>query len=75
MVLNLTLWFGLRVTFAELEALEAAGLRLAVPKLASLDWASLAITLGAGVLLLRLHWGVVPVLGAAAAAGLLTALG
>ena len=74
-VLNLTLWFGLRVTFAELETLEAAGLRLAVPKLASLDWASLAVTLGAGVLLLRLHWGVVPVLGAAAATGLLTALG
>ena len=73
-VLNLALWFGLRVTFAEVGSLAVAGMRLPLPTLASLDWTSLAITLGAGVLLLRLHWGVVPVLGAAALAGLLAAL-
>jgi chromate transporter len=73
-VLNLTLWFALQVTFAEVGSLRFAGMRLPLPAPASLDWTSLAITLGAGVLLLRLHLGVVPVLGAAAAAGLLLAL-
>ncbi len=69
-ILNLAVWFGLRITFATLDTVTAWGLHLPLPDLASLDWVSLCLTLAAGVALLRLHWGVVPVLGLAAAAGL-----
>ncbi len=73
-VLNLALWFGLHVSFGQVEPLGLLGMQLPVPDLASVDWRSLALTLGAGILLLRLHWGVVPVLALAAAAGLALSL-
>jgi len=69
-VLNLALWFGLQVTFATVETYSLGALRLPLPRLDSLDWTSVGLTLLALLLLLRLHWGVIRTLVACAAAAL-----
>ena len=68
-IANLALWFGLHVLFADVADLSFGPLVLAVPDLRSFDWAAALIAFAAGLALLRFHVGVVPVLGAAAAAG------
>jgi chromate transporter len=68
-VLNLTVWFALNVVFAKVETLHWHGLRLYVPELASLDWASLALAAAALVAMLRFKAGMIPTLAAAAALG------
>ena len=69
-ILNLSLWFALHVTFAVVERREAGPLTLWTPSLASFEPAAAFIALVAGWLLLRLHWGLAPVLGVCAALGL-----
>ncbi|WP_424812465.1 chromate efflux transporter [Roseococcus sp. YIM B11640] len=63
---NLALWFGLRVLFAEMHGI------LPVP--ASIQWKALALVVLAGVLLFRFRLGVVPLLAASSAAGLVLGL-
>ena len=70
-ILNLALWFGLRVLFTELTPLAIGPASIDVPSLASLDWRAALIALLAGVALLRFKLGVVRTLGGAAALGLL----
>jgi chromate transporter len=64
---NLALWFALHVLFQRVDAMRSYGLRLLLP--ADPDLASIAIALVAGFGLLRLRFGVLPVLGFGAAAG------
>jgi chromate transporter len=66
-IANLALWFAVHVLFARPEA-EMFGL----PDVTSLDWRAAAIGTGAALLLFRFKRGVIEVLGAAAAAGLLS---
>jgi len=70
-ILNLALWFGLRVTFTELTPVAIGPASIDVPSLASLDWRAALIALLAGIALLRFKLGVVRTLGGAAALGLL----
>ena len=76
-ILNLSLWFGLHVLFAEVGRValwsRASGLpivSLAWPQWATIDIAALAIFVIASVLLFHVKMGMVKVLGLCAAAGL-----
>jgi chromate transporter len=75
-ILNLAIWFGLRVLFGQVDAVGFWVLRVDVPVLASLDWRAALIALGAGLALLHFKLGVPRTLGLAAAAGVvLTGIG
>ncbi len=69
-ILNLSLWFGLHVLFADVRRLEGV-FQPWVPDLRSLDLAALAISAAAAVALLRLHWGIPKTLALAGALGLI----
>ena len=69
-ILNLAVWFGLRVLFGTVHEVALGPVRLDLPVLASLDWRAALIALGAGVALLRFKLGVARTLGLAALAGL-----
>ncbi|MCC5884558.1 MAG: chromate efflux transporter [Halomonas sp.] len=73
-VLNLAVWFGLHVVFAEVGEWRGAGLRLLVPDIASLDVAALALSVAALLAIFRFGVGMLKVLGACALAGVLLAL-
>jgi chromate transporter len=72
-ILNLALWFGLHVLFAEVRRVELVPLlhlNLTLPVWSSIDPASLALFLISAVLLFRLKVAMVSVLGLGALAGL-----
>ena len=73
-VANLALWFGLRVLFRELRAVHLGPFAADLPVPASLDPAALALAALAAACLFRFKLGVLPTLGAAAAAGLVLRL-
>jgi len=68
-VLNLAVWFSLHVVFAEVAVFRAYGLRLQVPAIETIDVASLALTVGALIAMLRFHVGMIPVIGMSAVLG------
>ncbi|MBI4161478.1 MAG: chromate transporter, partial [Acidobacteria bacterium] len=71
-ILNLTVWFGAHVLFADLSALGGPfGARLLVPVWSSVNPAALLIALAAFLAMNRLRVGMLPVLGASTLAGLL----
>ncbi len=70
-ILNLAVWFSLRVLFADVQPVHALGLSLDMPVLRSLNAAALVLALGAAAGLFGLKLGPLKVLGACAAAGLL----
>lgn len=70
-ILNLAVWLGVHVVFAEMAEHHIAGLRLLVPDWASLNVASLLLTIGALVAMLHFKVGMVPTLAATAALGIL----
>jgi chromate transporter len=70
-ILNLAVWFGLHVLFGEVHELEAFGMSLDIPVLATVDPAALVLTLAAVVALFKLKIGMIPVLAACSAAGVL----
>ena len=70
-VLNLAVWFALHALFAEVREVRALGLALDVPALGSVSPAALALTVGALLAVFRFKVGVVPVLAACSAAGVL----
>lgn len=69
-ILNLAIWFGLHVAFAELHVIAAGPVSVILPSPGSVDWRVLVIAAVAGVLLLRLHRGIAMTLGVCAALGL-----
>jgi chromate transporter len=69
-ILNLAVWFALHTAFDTVEETRRGGARLLVPEPASIDVASVSISVAAAVALLRLRWGVLRTLVAAAAGGL-----
>ena len=70
-VLNLAVWFGLHVLFGEVREVEGVGISLDVPVLATIDPAALVLTLAAVVAVFHLKIGMIPVLAACSAAGVL----
>jgi chromate transporter len=70
-VLNLAVWFGLHVLFGEVHEVEGLGMSLDMPVLATIDPAALVLTLAAVVALFHLKIGMIRVLAACSAAGVL----
>ncbi len=69
-ILNLTVWFALKVLFHDHREVVLGPLRLDVPVPASLDLPALVLAAAAMVATLRFHVGMLTVLGACALAGL-----
>jgi chromate transporter len=69
-ILNLALWFGLRVLFADVRRVAMGPLALDLPVPASLDPAALALAALAAACLFWWKLGLIRTLGVAAAAGL-----
>jgi len=75
-VLNLALWFGLHVVFAEVSVFEGWGLRVAVPRMGSIDPAALVLGVAALIAMFRYEVGMVRLLAGFAGVGVaLHALG
>jgi len=75
-ILNLSIWFSLHVVFANVTRETLGPLVLWRPELVSFDWRVPVIAIVCGVLLLKLHWGLIKVLGVAAVLGVvLSAIG
>jgi chromate transporter len=70
-VLNLALWFGLHVLFADVGERDWHGVRLFVPALSSVDLGALALSLTAAALLFWRKLGMLSTLGVCAGLGLL----
>jgi chromate transporter len=70
-ILNLAVWFALHVLFAELRPVSGWGMAFEVPVLASVNVASLVLTLGALIAVFRFKIGMLPVLAACSALGVL----
>jgi len=56
-ILNLSVWFGLHVFFATVDALALGPMTLWLPDIGTVDWLSLALALVAAAALLWLHLG------------------
>ncbi|MGI9381572.1 MAG: chromate efflux transporter [Methyloligellaceae bacterium] len=69
-ILNLSLWFALHVIFATVEPKDWGVFRVWTPELASLDPIAAGLAVLSGVLLLGFRFGILTVLGLAAAASL-----
>ena len=74
-IANLALWFGLRVIFAQVQALEWGALSIDLPIPESLDGLALAIALIASVALFRFKLGVLKTLCLCSVAGLILKAG
>jgi len=68
-VLNLALWFGLHVVFGEVSVFEGWGLRVAAPRLGSIDPAALVLGLAALIAMFRYEFGMVRLLAGCAGIG------
>ena len=73
-ILNLAIWFGLHVIFREVRQVTAGPVTIDTPVLASVDPVMLVLTLAAAVAVFRFKVGMIRVLLACAAAGLVWSL-
>jgi chromate transporter len=73
-ILNLALWFGVHVLFAEVREAVFGPLRLDLPVAGSVVWPSLALTAAAAVAAFGFRVGVIPLLAGCAAAGVVLGL-
>jgi chromate transporter len=71
MIANLTVWFGIRTLFHQIEHARYVGLEFDLPNAASFDRWAPALFILAAIAVLRLRVGTVPVLFASSAFGLL----
>ncbi|MBV8799800.1 MAG: chromate efflux transporter [Alphaproteobacteria bacterium] len=70
-ILNLAVWFGLHTLFTQMREVHWLGVAPSIPLWSSVDWAACAIAAAAMVALLRYKVGMIPVLAASCAAGIL----
>jgi chromate transporter len=70
-ILNLAVWFGLHVLFGDVREVEGFGMSVDIPVLFTVDRAALVLTLAAIVAVFHLRIGMIPVLTACSAAGVL----
>ena len=69
-ILNLAVWFGLHVLFAQQMPVHFLGASVDLPVLNSVDWPSLVLAIAAAVAIFRFKFGMIPVLLASAMAGI-----
>lgn len=69
-IANLSVWFALHVLFADVSQKSLGFANFVLPQWSSLNIVALVLAVLAGVLLLKLHWGLFKVLGLCAALGL-----
>lgn len=69
-IANLSVWFALHVLFSRVVNQDLGGLTLSVPEIASFDWRAGVLAAVAAVLIFRLRWNVLRVLGLTALGGL-----
>lgn len=69
-IANLALWFFIHVLFARVDQLAIGPLRVSNPEWASLDWRAGVLAVLAAILLFKLKWNIIKVLGVAAVGGL-----
>jgi len=62
-ILNLSVWFALHVMFKEVELNNIGPIQLWQPELSTVDWRVIGLTTLCAFLILKLHWGIVRVLG------------
>jgi chromate transporter len=70
-ILNLAIWFAIHTVFREVRPLRAYGIGFDAPVLASIDPWAFALALAAALAIFRFKVGMIPVLGACSAAGVL----
>jgi chromate transporter len=73
-ILNLSIWFAIHVSFAEVGTWRGAGMSLPLPLLASVDIPALLLGAGAMLALLRWHLNLILVLAVCGVLGLIRAL-
>ena len=73
-ILNLAVWFGLQVLFADLQTVSLLGATFDLPVLASANWPSLTLAGCCAIAIFRFGFGMVPVLLASSIAGIVYAL-
>ncbi|WP_430256919.1 chromate efflux transporter [Neorhizobium sp. DAR64872/K0K18] len=61
-ILNLAVWFGLHVLFAEVQQVAVGSLRIDIPVMTSIIWPSLVLTVLAAVAIFRLRMSVITTL-------------
>jgi chromate transporter len=69
-ILNLAVWFGLHVLFAQIVPMRFLGASVGVPVLSSVDVPSLVLAIAAAIAIFRFKMGMIPVLLASALAGM-----
>jgi chromate transporter len=69
-ILNLALWFAIHTIFAEIRTVAWGPLEVEVPVPGNVDPWALLLAAAAMVARFRLKWGMLPTLGATAAAGI-----
>ena len=69
-ILNLAFWFGLRVVFAEVGAVDFGVLSLPMPNIQTVDPVALGLTIAAGLAMFRFHQGVLRTLAYCGSAAL-----
>ncbi|HYC66537.1 MAG TPA: chromate efflux transporter [Reyranellaceae bacterium] len=70
-ILNLAVWFALNVLFAKQEPVRILGARFDAPVLSSIDIATAVLAVAAAIAIFRFKVGMIPVLLASAAAGVI----
>ncbi|NIC38910.1 chromate efflux transporter [Halomonas desiderata] len=73
-ILNLAIWFGLHVVFAEVAERHLLGVRLLIPQLGTLDPLALLLAAGAMAAIFHFKIGMLKVLGGCALSGVLFSL-
>ena len=69
-IANLAVWFMIHVLFARVGEIHVGPMRLYSPDWTSFDWRAAILAALSAVLIFRLKWNVIAVLGIAAAGGL-----
>jgi len=70
-VLNLALWFAIHSLFRETVPVHAFPFAFEAPRLASVDWLALALSIAAAIAIFRFKVGMIPTLAACCVVGLL----
>lgn len=73
-ILNLAIWFGLHVLFAEVRTVSIAGLSIDLPAITSIMWPSLLLTVLAALAIFRLKLSVISTLLVCAGLGIIWSL-
>ena len=69
-MLNLALWFAIHSLFRETVPVHAFPFAFDAPRLASVDWLALALSIAAAIAIFRFKVGMIPTLAACCVVGL-----